>query len=208
MKQNYQLETDKIISSMEQSVRPALLLHSCCGPCSSYVLEYLTQFFDISVLFFGPNIQPQQEYEKRLLSQKMVLKTMGIKLMECEYEGERFDAIAKPLSSEPEGGERCTLCFALRIEEAAKRAKEHGFDFFCTTLSVSPHKDAGRINKIGKEMAEKYAVKWLYSDFKKKGGYARSVELAEQMELYRQDYCGCVYSLAEAKRREAAKKEQ
>jgi len=164
------------------------------------VLEYLSQFFDITVLFFDPNIQPQEEYNKRLVCQKKVLQAMNIELMDCGYEGERFTAVARPLADEPEGGERCTRCFILRIEETAKRAKEGDFDFFCTTLSVSPHKDAERINLIGEKMSGKYAVKWLFSDFKKKGGYARSVELAKQMDLYRQGYCGCVYSLVQAQR--------
>lgn len=201
MKRNYQLETDKITSSIIQGLKPALLLHSCCGPCSSYVLEYLSQYFDITVLFFDPNIQPEEEYDKRLVYQKKVLQAMNIKLMECAYEGERFVSMAKSLANEPEGGERCTQCFILRIEETAKRASENDFEFFCTTLSVSPHKDAVRINLIGEDMAKKYSVDWLYSDFKKRGGYARSIELAKQMGLYRQDYCGCAYSLAQSQKR-------
>lgn len=193
MKINYQLETDALTSSLGQS-RPSLLLHSCCGPCSSYVLEYLTRYFGVTVLFYGPNIQPREEYVKRLACQKKVLGHFGAGYMECRYGGEDFDAAVRGLESEPEGGARCTACFALRIGETARLAAENGFEYYCTTLSVSPHKDAQRINSIGRAMGEKYGVKWLPSDFKKRGGYQRSIELSRELELYRQDYCGCLYS--------------
>ena len=193
MKANYQLETDAALAAL-CGERPRLLLHSCCGPCSSYVLEYLTQYFDITVLFYGPNIQPHEEYDKRLTYQKRVLERFGAAYRECAYDGEAFDEAVRGLEAEPEGGARCTACFALRIGETARRAASHGFDWYCTTLSVSPHKDAERINAIGRAMGEKYGVRWLPSDFKKRGGYQRSIELSRELELYRQDYCGCLYS--------------
>ena len=194
MKTNYQLETDKCISSFSPEQKPTLLLQSCCGPCSSYVLEYLTQHFDVTVLYYNPNIQPEAEYEKRLFYQREVLKHIPAKLMECDYDGAAFEAVAKGYEAEPEGGARCTRCFLLRLEETAKRAAADGFDFYCTTLTVSPHKDAERINRIGAELGEKYGIRWLPSDFKKRNGYLRSIQLAKEFELYRQDWCGCGYS--------------
>ena len=193
MKTNYQLETDKCIEALSGQ-KPRLLLQSCCGPCSSYVLEYLTQFFDVTVLYYNPNIQPEAEYEKRLYYQREVLKHIPAKLMECDYDGAAFEAIARGYENAPEGGERCTRCFLLRLEETAKRAAAGGFDYYCTTLTVSPHKDAERINRIGAEMGEKYGVAWLPSDFKKRDGYLRSIQLAKEFDLYRQDWCGCRYS--------------
>lgn len=198
MKHNYQIETDKLIQTLAGE-RPTLLLQCCCGPCSSYVLEYLTRFFRVTVLFYNPNIQPEAEYEKRLLWLENVLGRYGgdVETAECDYDGGSFDAIAEGYEAEPEGGERCTRCFRLRLEETAKRAAEGGFDFFCTTLTVSPHKDAERLNAIGLELGEKYGVRWLPSDFKKRGGYQRSIELSGEYGLYRQDYCGCSYSKRE-----------
>lgn len=193
MKTNYQLETDAALASLGNA-RPRLLLHSCCGPCSSYVLEYLTAYFDVSVLFYGPNIQPREEYDKRLEHQMTVLRRFGAGYLECEYDGAAFENAARGLESESEGGARCTACFALRIGETARRAAQHGFEWYCTTLSVSPHKDAERINAIGRAMGERNGVRWLPSDFKKRGGYQRSIELSRELELYRQDYCGCLYS--------------
>lgn len=193
MKTNYQLKTDALLASLGDE-RPSLLLHSCCGPCSSYVLEYLTRYFDITVLFYGPNIQPHAEYDKRLEYQNRVLRHFGVSCLECGYDGAAFDVAVRGFENEPEGGARCTACFALRIGETARLAAEHGFEYCCTTLSVSPHKDAQRINDIGYAMGEKYGVKWLPSDFKKRGGYQRSIELSRELELYRQDYCGCLYS--------------
>lgn len=194
MKQNYQRETDEIIRGLGDD-RPRLLLHSCCGPCSSYVLEYLTQYFDVSLLFYGPNIQPQDEYDKRLAFQRKVIEHIPVDILECSYDGGAFDEAVKGLENEPEGGARCTVCFALRIEETARLAAAHGFAWYCTTLTVSPHKDAERINAIGRSFGDKYKVKWLPSDFKKRGGYQRSIELSKQWDLYRQDYCGCAYSI-------------
>ncbi len=192
-KENYQLKTDALISGLGGR-KPTLLLHSCCGPCSSYVLEYLSEFFDITLLFYGPNIQPREEYELRLAHQRRVVEHIPVDIMECGYEGEAFEAIAAGYESEPEGGARCTRCFALRIEETARRAAQAGAEYYCTTLSVSPHKDAQRINALGEAFGEKYGVKWLPSDFKKRGGYQRSIALSREWGLYRQDYCGCLYS--------------
>lgn len=196
VKENYQLKTDAVIKSMGDA-KPRLLLHSCCGPCSSYVLEYLSQYFDITLLFYGPNIQPKEEYELRLEHQRKVLEHIPVKIMECQYDGPAFEAIAEGYEAEPEGGVRCTRCFALRIEETARRGAEEGFDYYCTTLSVSPHKDAQRINALGEHFGEIYGIKWLPSDFKKRGGYQRSIALSRDWGLYRQDYCGCLYSKAD-----------
>lgn len=194
MKTNYQLQTDRCLAALGQT-RPTLLLHSCCGPCSSYVLEYLTQYFDVTLLYYNPNIQPEAEYEKRLATQRELLVHFpGVRLMSCAYDGPAFDAAAAGLESEPEGGARCTRCFLLRLEETARRAADGGFDFFCTTLSVSPHKDAERLNRIGEALAERYAVRWLPSDFKKRNGYLRSIQLAKEFNLYRQTDCGCRFS--------------
>ena len=193
MKTNYQLETDKHIAALCDA-RPKLLLQSCCGPCSSYVLEYLTQFFDVTLLYYNPNIQPQAEYEKRLEHQREVLRHIPAKIMECDYDGAAFEAVAAGYEDAPEGGERCTRCFLLRLEETARRAAAEGFDYFCTTLTVSPHKDAERINRIGMMLAERCGVRWLPSDFKKRNGYLRSIRLAQEWGLYRQDWCGCEYS--------------
>lgn len=195
-KENYQLKTDAVISALGDE-KPSLLLHSCCGPCSSYVLEYLSAYFDITLLFYGPNIQPREEYELRLAHQRQVLEHILVKIMECEYDGEAFDAMAAGYEAEPEGGSRCTRCFALRIEETARRAAREGFEYYCTTLSVSPHKDAQRINALGEHFAQAYGLKWLPSDFKKRGGYQRSIALSREWELYRQDYCGCLFSKSE-----------
>ena len=195
MKTNYQLETDRCIAGLSGE-KPTLLLQSCCGPCSSYVLEYLTKYFDVTVLYYNPNIQPEEEYEKRLHYQREVLKHIPAKLMDCAYDGAAFRAAAAGYENETEGGERCTRCFRLRLEETAKRAGDGGFAWFCTTLTVSPHKDSVRINAIGQELAARYGVRWLPCDFKKRDGYLRSIRLAEEYGLYRQDWCGCAYSHA------------
>ena len=193
MKTNYQILTDKAIAALAGG-KPALLLQSCCGPCSSYVLEYLTQYFDVTLLYYNPNIQPEEEYEKRLFYQREVLKHIPAKLMACDYDGAAFEAAVRGAEDEPEGGERCTRCFRLRLEETAKRAAAGGFSWFCSTLTVSPHKDAARINRIGAALGERYGVKWLPSDFKKRDGYLRSIRLSEEYGLYRQDWCGCRYA--------------
>ena len=194
MKTNYQLQTDQCLTALGSS-RLTLLLHSCCGPCSSYVLEYLTQYFDVTLLYYNPNIQPEAEYEKRLATQRELLTHFPeVRLMDCAYDGPAFDAASAGFEDEPEGGARCTRCFLLRMEETARRAAAGGFDFFCTTLSVSPHKDAERINRIGDALAARYAVRWLPSDFKKRNGYLRSTQLAREFGLYRQADCGCEFS--------------
>lgn len=195
MKHNYQMDTDTIIEGFG-GAKPRLLLQCCCGPCSSYVLEYLTRYFQVTVLFYNPNIQPREEYDKRLFWLEQVRSRYSgqVELLECQYDGGSFDNMVKGLENEPEGGERCTACFELRLRETAKTAKEHGFDYFCTTLTVSPHKDAERINKIGLALSEEFGVKWLSSDFKKREGYKRSTQLSAEYGLYRQDYCGCLFS--------------
>ncbi len=183
---------------------PRLLLHSCCGPCSSYVLEYLASVFKITVLYFNPNIYPESEFKKRAASQEKLVSSMTfenpVALVTAEYRPEEFDRAAAGAEDAPEGGERCLRCFALRLEETARRAREEGFDYFATTLSVSPRKNAEALNAVGGALGEKYGVPYLFADFKKRGGYKRSVELSGQYGLYRQNYCGCKYSL-EASRR-------
>jgi predicted adenine nucleotide alpha hydrolase (AANH) superfamily ATPase len=193
MKINYQLETDKLLRSLTS--RPRLLLHSCCGPCSSAVIEYLRQYFDLTVLYYNPNIQPETEYARRLAAQKQLISRMcpEVELLELGWDGPCFDEAVRGLEGEPEGGARCTACFALRLERTAREAAAGSFDFFCTTLTVSPHKDPQRINSIGRALAERYGVAWLPSDFKKREGYKRSIQLSREYNLYRQDYCGCLY---------------
>ena len=207
-KVNYQKQLDELLWQLpEKESKKKLLLHSCCAPCSSYVLEYLRQYFDITVLYYNPNITEREEYEKRAAEQKRLIREMNeeadgdcknrILAEEGRYDPERFFAAAKGLELVPEGGERCFKCFGLRLEHAARLAKEGGYDYFTTTLTISPMKNAARLNDIGLRMAELYGVPYLVSDFKKKNGYKRSVELSGEYGLYRQDYCGCVYSRAE-----------
>lgn len=196
MKRNYQLELDRITASL--AGRPRLLLHSCCGPCSSYVLEYLTRYFEVFLSYYNPNIQPRAEYDLRLENQLKVLERIpGVTLVPCGYDGGAYDEAVRGLEDEPEGGARCTECFKLRLDFAAREAKRLGCDYFATTLTVSPHKDAQRINAIGEALAGKYGVKWLPGDFKKRDGYKRSIELSREFGLYRQNYCGCLYSKTE-----------
>lgn len=199
MKTNYQLIMEDIINKLDN--KPKLLLHACCGVCSSAVLERLNNFFDITILFYNPNIYPEEEYIKRLETQKEIINKMNlnVNLMDIEYNQEEFTKISKGLEQEKEGGERCTKCYLLRLEKTAELAQLEGFEYFCTTLSISPYKNAEKLNKIGHILEEKYQVKYLYSDFKKKNGYKRSTELAKQYNLYRQDYCGCEYSLIESR---------
>lgn len=204
---NYQLLSDAVIGSLGGE-RKSLLLQCCCGPCSTYVLEYLSRHFVLTVLFYNPNIQPEEEYEKRLFWLKRVVSGYGgqVAVLDCSYEGEAFVEAARGMEQEPEGGARCTRCFRLRLRETARLAAERGFDYFCTTLTVSPHKDAERINEIGLALEREFGVSWLPSDFKKREGYKRATELSRQQGLYRQDYCGCAFSLAQAKKREEMKK--
>lgn len=201
MKQNYQKQMDAVVASLPQGERPRLLLQSCCGPCSSYVLEALTPYFRVTVLYYNPNIQPRAEYDLRLENQRKIIAALPtpseVDILECDYDGEKYHAAVKGLEAEPEGGARCTVCFQLRLQETAKRAAELGYDWFCTTLTVSPHKDAERLNQIGRALGERYGVPFLPSDFKKREGYKRSIQLSKEYDLYRQNYCGCLYSKSE-----------
>ena len=193
---NYQKKLEEIIEGL--TGRKKLLLHACCAPCSSYVLEYLTEYFDISVFYYNPNISPFSEYEKRISELKRLIREMPLSgktdIIDGKYDPESFIDIAAGSEGLPEGGERCFRCYRLRMEEAAKKALEKGFDYFTTTLSISPHKNAEKINEIGQELEQKYGVKYLYADFKKRDGYKRSIQLSHDYGLYRQNYCGCIYS--------------
>lgn len=199
-KLNYQRQTDAVLKALEG--RPRLLLHSCCGPCSSYVLEYLTAYFQVDILFYNPNIQPRAEYEKRLAWQAHTLWALGlensVRLLPAPYRGEDFLLAARGLEREPEHGARCTACFRFRLEETARQAKAGHYPWFATTLTVSPHKDPGVINTIGADLARQYSLAWLPSDFKKRGGYQRSVVLSREHGIYRQDSCGCAFSRRES----------
>lgn len=201
---NYQKLLDKTLEQLTAEKRtPTLLLHSCCAPCSSYVLEYLSRYFLITVFYFNPNITDKIEYEKRVTEQKRLISEMSldnpVKFIEGDYEPKRFFDIAKGLENVPEGGERCFKCYRLRLSEAADTAKAGGFDFFTTTLSISPLKNVQKLNEIGGEESERVGVPYLFSDFKKKEGYKRSIQLSAQFGLYRQNYCGCPFSKAQSK---------
>lgn len=194
MKSNRHLEMQRQIAALER--RPTLLLHSCCAPCCSAVLERLCPHFDVTILFYNPNIQPEAEYQKRLFWQKKLpeLSGLSVGLLQAPYRGEDFSAVAAGLEAEPEGGARCAACLSLRLGETAKTAASLGFDYFCTTLSVSPHKNAEQINRLGEHFEKRYPARWLPSDFKKAGGYQRSIALSNAFGLYRQNYCGCLFS--------------
>ena len=196
-KPNYQLMLESTLKAIENS-RPRLLLHACCAPCSSYVLEYLSPHFDITLFFFNPNISPKEEYDFRANELRRLINLMGLEdrvsLICADYDPNPFEALAKGKEGLAEGGARCSDCYRLRLSETARLAKEGGFDYFTTTLSISPYKNALWLNTIGAEEAEKQSVKYLFSDFKKKNGYKRSCELSEIYGLYRQNYCGCIYS--------------
>lgn len=208
---NYQKELDKLIERLKEEKRvPKLLLHSCCAPCSSYVLEYLSNYFEITIFYYNPNIFPENEYIKRILEQQTLISDMPTKhpvsFLAGHYDRERFFQIAEGLEHLKEGGERCFKCYELRLEEAARIAKEGSFDYFTTTLSISPLKNADKLNEIGNKLADKYGVTYLQSDFKKKNGYKRSIELSSQYGLYRQDYCGCEYSYRDRQKQKEQKK--
>ena len=207
MKQGgYAKEMDRIIASLEG--RPKLLLHACCAPCSSAVLELLDRYFEVTVFYYNPNIAPDEEYHRRRQELECFLKKAGyphITLIEPEYDPVEFYTAVKGLEQEPEKGERCTECYRLRLEKAGKYAAENGFLWFTTTLSVSPVKDPVRINSIGSEVAEKYGVSFLTSEFRKRDGYKRSLELSREYGLYRQDYCGCIFSKQEREKRQGEK---
>lgn len=190
---NYNNEMKEIINSMDKK-NNKLLLHSCCGPCSSSVIERLKDYFDITVLYYNPNIEPKEEYDKRKSEQLKLLNILNIKHMDIDYLNEEYHDKVKGYEQEPENGLRCTLCFELRLEKTAKLALENNFDYFSTTLTVSPHKNSKLINEIGLKLQDKYNIKFLVSDFKKEEGYKRSIELSKKYDLYRQDYCGCLYS--------------
>ncbi len=205
-KENYQLMIEKELSEISlRSEKPSLLLHICCAPCSSYVLEYLSEHFDITLFFYNPNITSGNEYNYRIDEAKRLISEMplvgNVDFIPARYDTSEFFAIAKGFENEPEGGERCFRCYELRLRETADYAVRNGFDYFTTTLSISPYKNAEKLNSIGKALSEEYGVKYLFSDFKKKNGYKRSIELSHEYNLYRQDYCGCIYSEAEMKRR-------
>ncbi len=192
---NYQKELDKILLNTNGQT---LMLHSCCAPCSSYVLSYLNKYFKITVLYYNPNITDENEYEKRKAEQIRLISELPaenpIEIIDCDYEPDKFFEISKDLEDCPEGGERCFKCYELRLEKAAELAKNHNFDWFCTTLTISPLKNAQKINEIGNDLSKKYGVNFLPSDFKKKEGFKQSIELSKKYSLYRQNYCGCVYS--------------
>ena len=193
-KRNYDREMEAEIAALAGR-KPRLLLHSCCGPCSSAVLERLRGHFQVTVLYYNPNIEPEAEYLHRRAEQQRLLKILGedIAWMDCEYDHEAFEAFAPEMAEEKEGGKRCEACFALRLNETAKRAAEGGYEYFTTTLSVSPHKNADKVNAAGEAAGSRHGVKYLFADFKKKNGYLRSLQLSAEYGLYRQNYCGCRY---------------
>ena len=208
VKTNYQLVLDHTLAEITKTgKRPSLLLHSCCAPCSSYVLEYLSDYFEITVFYYNPNISPEEEYQHRVGEIQRLIGEMcpQVRFLEGRYEPERFFEMARGLEKEPERGKRCLMCYRMRLEESAQAAREQGSDFFTTTLSISPQKDSQVLNAIGREVSEQYGVPYLFSDFKKKGGYKRSIELSAEYGLYRQNYCGCIYSRRDAGQRDAVK---
>ncbi len=209
---NYQKKLDELLSEIKtKQTMPKLLLHSCCAPCSSYCLLYLAQYFEITVFYFNPNIYPQDEYIKRASEQKRLIETLNrenhysISYLEGDYHPEVFFELSKGLEQAPEGGERCMKCYEYRLRESVKIAKQNGFDYFTTTLTISPLKNAARINEIGEQIGREMGVLHLPSDFKKKDGYKQSVQLSEKYGLYRQNYCGCVYSRRQKSETENAK---
>ena len=212
MRVNYQLQLDKVLEG-SRGKAPLLLLHSCCAPCSSYCLEYLREYFRITVFYYNPNITDSQEYQMRKAEQLRLIQALNsqaesidslhnkIQVLDGDYEPEVYLERVKGYEECPEGGERCRICFSLRLEETARKAAGLGFDYFCTTLTISPLKNAQLLNEIGQEMGERYDIPFLPSDFKKRGGDQRSIELSKEYGFYRQDYCGCGFSKAEAAKR-------
>ena len=198
MKQNFQKQLDIFLSTLPSENVPSLLLHSCCGPCSTYVLSYLAKYFNITIYFYNPNIMPEPEYKLRLETQKEVLNKLKlpheVKLIEGAYDRNEFLKSIAGLENEPERGERCKKCMELRIKNTAKFAFENGFDYFCTTLSVSPHKDAALLNSLSEKYASLFKIKTIPADFKKQNGFLQSTKLSKELQLYRQDYCGCIFS--------------
>lgn len=196
MKDNYSIKCEKILNELDGKKK--LLLHSCCGPCSSYVISYLTKYFDITVFYYNPNIYPYDEYLKRKKEQIKLIneidKVNSVNIIDCDYDNDYYNTLIKGLENEPERGNRCKICYLMRMEKTARTASENNFDFFCTTLSVSPYKNSMWINEFGELLEKKYNVRWLYSDFKKRDGYKTSISLSNKYNLYRQNYCGCIYS--------------
>ena len=193
MNENYANKLKEIIDKLDY--KPKLLLHSCCAPCSSYVITYLYDYFDITILYYNPNIYPYEEYKKRKDEQiRLISNFKGVKIIDCDYDNDIYNEIIKGLENEPERGSRCTKCFYLRLDKTGEIAKKNNFEYFGTTLTVSPYKNARLLNEIGEDISKKYDIKWLYSDFKKNDGYKKSIELSKKYNLYRQDYCGCIYS--------------
>ena len=194
---NYDKKLDEIISSLDCT--PKLLLHSCCAPCSSAVIERLTPHFDITIIYYNPNIEPQEEYDKRKNEEIKFIKEFNsvnkLDIIDCDYDNDIYHELIKGMENLKEGGERCHKCYNLRLEYTAKKAKDLNYDYFATTLTVSPYKNSQVLNEIGKILEDKYSIKYLYSDFKKKEGYKRSIEMSKEYNLYRQDYCGCIYSI-------------
>ena len=227
-KENYAKELDQMISTFQKEDKvPKLLLHACCAPCSSYCLEFLREYFDVTVFFYNPNITEAAEYHKRVAEEKRLIEAYNrqvemqdfagmhsdknarrIEMLEGSYVPGDYTEAVRGLEACQEGGDRCIKCYALRLEETAKVAKKGNFDFFTTTLTISPLKNADKLNRIGKEMAQKYDVQFLPSDFKKKEGYKRSIELSHKFDLYRQDFCGCGYSKAERERQKQESSEK
>lgn len=212
-KVNYQRELEKTLEILKKEERvPSLLLHGCCAPCSSYVMEYMASHFRITMLFYNPNISEAAEYEKRKQELLRLIDSMPflypVSWMECEYDAKEFYKAVPDRANDREGGESCFQCYRLRLEKTAKEASAGGYDYFTTTLSISPLKNAQKLNAIGRELAGQYQVPYLYSDFKKKNGYKRSIELSAEYGLYRQNYCGCIFSKREAELRDLEKEEQ
>lgn len=204
-KVNYQNKLLELVKDFKD--KPRLLLHSCCGPCSTQVIDFLKNYFKITVYYYNPNIEPDLEYEKRKKEQirfikeaKKKDKSLDLDFLDCGYDNDSFKKISKGLEQEKEGGARCSKCFYLRLKETARKAKELGYDYFGTTLTVSPHKNSQVINRIGENIQEELNMPFIYGDFKKNDGYKKSIEFAKQYDLYRQDYCGCLYGKYEQNR--------
>lgn len=198
MKTNYNLIMQDIIEGIKNDVPPKILLHSCCGPCSTEVISRLTPYFNITVLYYNPNIEPQAEYVKRKQEQIRFINEFipenKVDFLDCDYDHDAFLEIAKGLETEPEGGNRCHRCYELRLRKTAMLAKENGYDYFGTTLTVSPYKNAQVLNQIGENLQKEIGIKYLFSDFKKENGYKKSIEYSKKYKLYRQNYCGCHFS--------------
>ena len=208
MKKNYGLMLEEKLKQItKDETKPSLLLHACCAPCSSYVLEYLAKHFDITLYFHNPNIYPEEEFKVRLEELNRFTRDAGysVNVISPEYNADEFFDAVRGMENLPEGGDRCRVCYALRLRKTAEAAKDGGFDYFTTTLSISPYKNAEWLNEIGAELEAEYGVSYLFSDFKKKNGYKRSIELSSEYGLYRQDYCGCIFSKVEAEKRKQNK---